>query len=101
MILHTVNKSPFQQTTLSSCLRLLVPGDVLLLIEDGVYGATVGHSQEAVVNKLAELNIRVYALEGDILARGLTGHLLSTVSLATFDEFVALSVIADNVHSWY
>lgn len=101
MILHTVNKSPFQQTTLSSCLRLIVPGDVLLLIEDGVYGATAGHSQEAVVNKLAELNIRVYALEGDILARGLTSHLLSTVSLATFDEFVALSVIADNVHSWY
>ncbi len=101
MILHTVNKSPFQQTTLASCLRLIAPGDVLLLIEDGVYGATPGHSQEADVSKLTERNIRVYALENDILARGLTYHLLSAVSLATFDEFVSLSVTADKVHSWY
>lgn len=101
MILHTVNKSPFQQTTLASCLRLMVPGDVLLLIEDGVYGATPGHPQEAVLNGLAARNIRVYALENDILARGLTGRMLSAVFLATYDEFVSLSVTAHNVHSWY
>ncbi len=101
MILHTVNKSPFQQTTLDSCLRLIAPGDLLLLIEDGVYGATAGHPQEAVVNKLAERNIRVYALESDILARGLNSRVLSAVSLATFDDFVTLSVTADKVHSWY
>lgn len=101
MILHTVNKSPFQQTVLASCLRLIAPGDALLLIEDGVYGALPGHPQESNLGQLAQRNIRVYALENDVLARALTARLLSTVSLVTFDEFVSMSVAADKVHSWY
>ena len=34
-MLHTVNHSPFRSCSLSTSLRYLLPGDVLLLIEDG------------------------------------------------------------------
>ena len=38
-MLHTVNKSPTERNTLGSCLKHVNKGSVVLLIEDGVYGA--------------------------------------------------------------
>ena len=46
-MLHIVNKSPFQTSTLKTCLRMAQPGSAVLLIEDGVYGATQGTDIEA------------------------------------------------------
>jgi len=37
--LHTVNKSPFDRSSLETCLRLAGKGNAVLLLEDGVYGA--------------------------------------------------------------
>jgi len=37
--LHTVNKSPFDNGTLQTCLKFGPAGKRVLLIEDGVYGA--------------------------------------------------------------
>ena len=39
-MLHIVNKSHAQTTSLQSCLRLAKAGSALLLIEDAVYAAT-------------------------------------------------------------
>ena len=39
MLLHTVNKSPFERNSLESCLRVAEDGAGVLLIEDGVYAA--------------------------------------------------------------
>jgi len=39
-MLHIVNKSPFENSSLDSCLRVAAKGAALLLIEDGVYAAT-------------------------------------------------------------
>ena len=39
MLLHIVNKSPFERNALESCLRLSNSGHSILLYEDGVYGA--------------------------------------------------------------
>ncbi len=36
-MLHTVNKSPFEKTSLDSCLRFAQEGSAILLLEDGVY----------------------------------------------------------------
>ena len=41
-MLHIVNHSPLSSRNLASCLRFALPGDALLLIEDGVYAATTG-----------------------------------------------------------
>ena len=43
-LLHTVNKSPFEKSSLETCLRIAVEGSSVLLIEDGVYGAMNGTS---------------------------------------------------------
>ena len=39
-MLNIVNKSPFQSTSLDTCLRMAQPGQGLLLIEDAIYAAT-------------------------------------------------------------
>ena len=38
-MLHTVNKSPFENNTLLTCLKHARQGSAVLLIEDGVYAA--------------------------------------------------------------
>ena len=38
-LLHTVNKSPFDNGTLQACLKFARQGSAVLLIEDGVYAA--------------------------------------------------------------
>ena len=40
--LHTVNKSPFANQSLLSCIAHAKAGDAVLMIEDGVYGAAAG-----------------------------------------------------------
>ena len=80
-MLHIVNKSPFQTTTLDTCLRMAQPGHALLLIEDAVYAATVGSAAEARVRQ-ACASLKVYALQPDMDARGVTGKLI--------DAFVAV-----------
>ena len=36
-MLHTVNKSPFDKSSLDTCLKFAKAGSSILLIEDGVY----------------------------------------------------------------
>ena len=47
IMLHTVNKSPFEKDSLETCLRLAGQGSDILLIEDGVYAALAGTRIEA------------------------------------------------------
>ena len=98
-MLHIVNKSPFQTSTMASCLRMAQPGSALLLIEDGVYAATVGSTAEANLrDACARLN--VYALRPDLDARGMTGKLIDGVTLVDYDGFVDLTVEYKTSHSW-
>lgn len=72
--LHIINKhSPAQG--LSACLRVLRPGDALLLIEDGVYLLATEH-----LLALPD-TMHCHALQEDLQARGL-----------------ALSAAANNCH---
>lgn len=87
-MLHTVNKSPFAHACLENCLRFLNSGDVILLLEDGVYAATRGTSKSTLVEQ-ALANHAVYALQADVKARGLT-ELVEGVELADYDKFVEL-----------
>jgi tRNA 2-thiouridine synthesizing protein B len=98
-MLHIVNKSPFQTTTLDSCLRMAQPGHALLLIEDGIYAATVGSAAEARVRQ-ACASLKVYALQPDMDARGLTGKLIDGVTLVDYAGFVELTVEYSTSHSW-
>lgn len=99
-MLHTVNKSPFERIALSSCLRLAKAGGAVLLIEDGVYGALAGTEvSDQVAGRTDDL--KIYALEPDIRARGLGGKaLIDGVTLVDYGGFVDLVTEHHAVHSW-
>ena len=101
MILHTVNKSPFSHDALASCLRLIVDGDALLLIEDGVYGVLSQHTLAAEILDCRERNIAVYALTADVLARGLQDRVSDYINLCDDAVFVDLCCKADKTQSWF
>jgi tRNA 2-thiouridine synthesizing protein B len=98
-MLHIVNKSPFQTSTLDTCLRMAQPGNALLLIEDGIYAATVGSATEERVRH-ACATLKVYVLQPDMDARGVTTKLIEGVTLVDYGGFVDLTVEHSTSHSW-
>ena len=98
-MLHIINKSPLQTRTLETCLRTMQPGHALLLIEDGVTGATTGSATEAQVRQ-ACATFKVYALQPDMDARGLTGRLIEGITLVDYGGFVDLTLTHSTSHSW-
>jgi tRNA 2-thiouridine synthesizing protein B len=98
--LHTVNKSPFESGSLSSCLGHCKPGDAVLLIEDGVYGAIAGAALTDEV-KASLSQVSLYALEGDIRARGIAaGKIMAEVTPVGYDGFVDLVTGHDRTQAW-
>lgn len=98
-MLHIVNKSPFQTSSLDTCLRMAQPGHALLLIEDGIYAVTVGSTTEAKV-RAACTTLKVYALQPDMDARGITGKLIDGITLVDYSGFVDLTVEYSASNSW-
>jgi tRNA 2-thiouridine synthesizing protein B len=99
--LHTVNKSPYTNNTLSSCLRACAEGDGILLLEDGVFGATSSASTANELQSLIKNGVKVYALINDIKARGLEDKLSSHIKPIDYDTFVQLTIEHRRVQSWY
>ena len=101
MLLHTVNKSPFEKGSLDTCLRLAKQGSTILLIEDAVYAAIQG---TVIEGKMSEAIKRysVCALRSDLKARGLDeGRLLSGIKVVDYGGFVDLVAEHDAVQSWF
>lgn len=98
-MLHIINKSPLQTSTLDSCLALAQPGSALLLIEDGIYAATAGSAAEARMRQACS-TLKVYALQPDMDARGVTARLIDGVTLVDYGGFVDLTVEYRTSHSW-
>jgi tRNA 2-thiouridine synthesizing protein B len=99
-MLHTINKSPFEKTSLDTCLRLAKPGSEILLLEDGVYAAVKG---TAVEQKMLEAlsDYTVYALGPDLKARGIEeDRLIDGIEVVGYDGFVDLAANSDRVQSW-
>ena len=96
-MLHTINKSPFQNSALENCLRIARDGDVILLLEDGVYATAAGTVKSSLIEQAVKRH-RVYALEADLKARGL-GNLVKDVRVASYGDFVDL-VEKHPVHAW-
>jgi tRNA 2-thiouridine synthesizing protein B len=98
-MLHIVNKSHAQTSSLQSCLRLAKPGAALLLIEDAIYAATTsGVAASGIAGALQQL--RVYALEPDVQARGMAGKLAEGVTAIDYAGFVDLVAEQPNNQSW-
>jgi tRNA 2-thiouridine synthesizing protein B len=98
-MLHIVNKSPFEKSTLDTCLRMAQPGHALLLIEDAVYAATQGSAaQERMTQACAKLS--VFVLQPDLEARGMSAKLMAGVQAVDYAGFVDLVEQHDTSHSW-
>lgn len=97
-MLHIVNKSPLEKTTLESCLATAQSGAVLL-IEDGVYGATRGNKAEKMVRD-ALSRLKVYALRADVEARGMADRVMDGVTLVDYGGFVDLVAEHPNCQTW-
>ena len=99
-MLHTVNKSPFESSSLKTCLSLARTGSDVLLIEDGVYGALAGSTHALLVAEALEA-LRVYALETALKARGLSGdRLIPGIEVVGYDGFVDLACANDKIQNW-
>jgi tRNA 2-thiouridine synthesizing protein B len=98
-MLHIVNKSPSEKTTLDTCLATVQPGAALLLIEDGVYAATRGNRAAAMLRD-ALATCKVYALRPDLEARGIADRVLDGVALVDYGGFVDLVTEYPNCQSW-
>jgi len=98
--LHTVNKSPFDRPSLSSCLGHCMPGDAVLLIEDGVVGARKGSASAAAIEASLK-DCSIYVLEADTAARGMSADdLVAGVETVDYGGFVDLAVKHDRTQSW-
>ena len=98
-MLHIVNKSHTQTNALQTCLRLAKPGHALMLIEDAVYAATAAGADSAgMAGALAQL--KVYALQPDVEARGMAGKLIDGVKTVDYAGFVDLVAEHPNNQSW-
>jgi tRNA 2-thiouridine synthesizing protein B len=98
-MLHIVNKSPFEKSTLDSCLRVAQSGNALLLIEDGVYAALKGGATEPRVREALQ-KFKIYALSPDLEARGMKERVLEGVTLVDYGGFVDLVAQHNVVQSW-
>lgn len=98
-ILHTVNKSPFEKQTLSSCIAHVCDGDAVLMIEDAVYAAIAGTSAASLLE--GNEKISIYALGPDLDARGLGDvDLIPGLKIVDYNGFVDLAVEYDKTQSW-
>lgn len=98
-MLHIVNKSPLEKTSLNSCLATALPGAAVLLIEDGVYAATRGNAAEAALRD-AMGRLKVYVLKPDMDARGMADRVTDGVTLVDYGGFVDLVAEHPNCQSW-
>ncbi len=98
-MLHTVNKSPFDHSTLETCLKFAKQGSAVLLIEDGVYAAARGTAVSKQVEEALK-NVSIYALKPDLEARGMQNRVMDGVRLVDYGGFVDLVVEHDTVQSW-
>jgi tRNA 2-thiouridine synthesizing protein B len=98
-MLHIVNKSPLERSTLDSCLAAAQPGAAVLLIEDGVYAATRGHAAEGRL-RAALAHLEIYVLAPDLEARGMAQALAEGVKPIDYTGFVELVAQHKNCQSW-
>ncbi len=96
-MLHIINKSPYSNSSLDTCLRV-APGGDILLIEDAVYAAVAGASEKQVRDAMKQFKFHV--LQPDLEARGLADRVIDGVNKVDYAGFVDLVAQNKNCQSW-
>ena len=98
-MLHIVNKSPYEKSSVASCLAHALKGSAVLLIEDAVYAVTKGNAAEDAVRR-ALRELPVDALGPDLEARGMAGAVIDGVKVVDYGGFVDLVAEHRTSQSW-
>lgn len=96
MILHTVNSSPMSSFALQDCLAQLADNDLLLLISDAVIAVSATTEQQTTLLQLHD-NKRLFVLQADLEARGLT---MNIGQIVDYQGFVDLSIKCKSQLAW-
>ena len=94
-VLYTINRSP-SSALLASCTPLLAEGDGILFIEDGIYYC----SQTSAITAIDD-QVKLYALEEDLIARGMLDRNTAIPETVNVEGFVQLCCDYDKVVSWF
>lgn len=98
--LHTVNKSPFERNSFSSCLRLAAADSTILLFEDGIYAALQGTQLSDSV-QAALANHAIYVLTPDLNARGMQlSQVIEGIQPIDYTGFVDLVSSHYPIQAW-
>ncbi len=87
-MLHTLGSSPFQ-CDYALLLRMLQPGDDVLLMQDGVLAGLQG---SRMLTPLLNSPARLWVLGDDLAARGLVAQISPKITVIDYNEFVTLTV---------
>ncbi|MDM8547555.1 sulfurtransferase complex subunit TusB [Candidatus Venteria ishoeyi] len=100
MLLHTVNKSPFEKNSLETCLSLAKAGSSVLLIEDGVYAVQKGSQADAMISDALK-TVNFYVLGPDLDARGMAAdNMIDGIKTVDYNGFVDLVADHKAVQAW-
>lgn len=86
-MLYTLSRSP-SQCDFATLLHLMVKNDDLLLLQDGVLA---GLEDSVSLGLLVSVTASVYALQDDLLARGLMGFFSHNITIIGYNDFVELT----------
>jgi tRNA 2-thiouridine synthesizing protein B len=75
--------------------------DAILLIEDGVFASLKGNPCDEAISAAITAGIKVFAIENDICARGLSKKIRNDIQIVDYTGFVRLSVSYNCTQSWY
>jgi len=96
-MLHIINKSPFTNNSLDSCLRVAA-GGTILLTEDAVYAAIPGAAEKQVRDAMKQFKFHV--LQPDLEARGIADRVIDGINQVDYSGFVDLVAENENCQSW-
>ena len=97
MTLHTCNKPLGSVPALALMEKTLLPGDDLLLLEDGVYSVLDGNFLARCASRP---ECRVYLLGADLAARGISDRIPTGFTAVAYTEFVGLCLQHERVVNW-
>jgi tRNA 2-thiouridine synthesizing protein B len=82
---------------LASLLLTARVGDDLLLLQDGVIAGLDG---ALALEELLASPLSLYALDADVIARGLAAHFSDKIAVINYNDFVSLTVKQEQQMAW-
>ncbi len=89
---HLIQKSPFASDAMDACLRICHESDVIILMNDAVYAASLPRMWPTK---------RVYALAEDLASRGISDSIDAAISSIDYKELVELCSQHQHSQSWF